>query len=185
MATIKLPKPLDLAKIAAALGPHDDQDKAIGNAVALYLRAVTFCDNHKNDSVEDLVTASGDLALLEEVCRRDAKAQDLCLDQTKRDDDARKFLKASGKPMQRASTVLENLLELLQIRSKHQNITSREDDAKKTLELWKCRATDEHEFYMIPKSFLQNLVEWKRWKKHQGGKTSLETAAKRKVSKSS
>ena len=185
MTTTLLPKPLELAKIAAAIGPHDNHDKAIGNAIALYRKAVAFCNEHRNDSALDLAIATGNDDLIEEQGDALDNERRLCLDPKTRTDPARSFLKANGKTMKRTDTVLENLQELLSKRAERQGIASPKAEAKEIIQLCKRTAGDGHEYYMIPKSFLQSLVDWKRWKKQQGGKKSLVTAAKRKVSKTS
>ena len=63
-----LPSPLQLAQIAATVGPTDNPDAAVRNAMRLYLRALHFSQKHQNDSVADLALAVGDTTLLDQMC---------------------------------------------------------------------------------------------------------------------
>src|SRR5271170_5604534 len=73
---VKLPSPIELAKIAVAFVPKDEDsrdgyllmhfDAAIKEAVKLYLRAERFCQEHRNDSLEKLADVIGDNQLWSE-----------------------------------------------------------------------------------------------------------------------
>jgi len=56
---VDLPSPAQLAQVAAAVGPAHDPGMAIRRAVGLYLRAVRFCREPRNDSEETLGLAVG------------------------------------------------------------------------------------------------------------------------------
>jgi hypothetical protein len=135
-----LPSPLQLAKIAAAIGFHSSDnaewngrkmEAAIQNAVSLYLRAMRFHKEHQHDSLEELTIAvDSDLHVDVALSKFAEKNPALRLEMDKATDTARRFLKKEGLLLRKAKSVLENLLEYAQqtemrefLQSKGQNRT--------------------------------------------------------------
>jgi hypothetical protein len=58
-----------------------------------------------------------------------------------------------------------------------------EADARAQLDRWKETEADGREVYYLPILFLDRLVNWKRWKKRQGGLKSRQTAGTKKTQK--
>src|SRR5258706_6650991 len=116
---VRLPLPIELAKLAAAFVPKDDDardgyllthlDAAIKEAVQLYLRAERFYQKHNNDTLEKLADAIGDNQLWLEASLSRMRGGKFRLEMDKRRDTARRYLAKHGLHLKTARSVLENL----------------------------------------------------------------------------
>jgi hypothetical protein len=210
----KRPSPLELAKLAAAIGQADNPDEAIRSALRLHLRATIFLNQHRNDSLADLALAAGDADLFFGADAAKRLGPPLRLEKDKRDDGARRYLRKRGIRLKKARSVKDNLLKWLRKTEMlvflfarkqeplnvQESMTARERDeaieqqARKAgwnksdsemLARCKEKRSDTREVYLVPQAMLDRLVAMKKERKRSGGLKSLHTAALKKSSKSS
>src|SRR5262245_14363964 len=110
LAGVKMPSPLQLAKLAAAVGPREKPDEAIRTALRFYLRATLFLKHHRNDSLADLTLAAADYDAFLGAYAVERTGEVLRLEMDKPNDPARGYL-ATRKCRwgRRARTLKDNL----------------------------------------------------------------------------
>lgn len=199
----KLPRALELAQLAAALGPTDDMERSIKNAARLYLRSEAFCRRHEQDGLSSLANAADDTALHLAALFYPTHSPILLLEMDKRSDEARRHLKRKRLLLKTARSVKENLLrcakhgQVLGFLSRHDKDSELNPNglafaqAEKLLERrarnagWKDtsrdfllslkeKRRDNREVYLVPRRFLDALVAFKKALKHKGGVLSRQ-----------
>ncbi len=202
---IKLPAPIELTKIAATIGPGNDPDKAIRNAVRLYLRATAFQKQYEKASLTELALAADDVALSMYLIFE--KTEEFRLEMDRRSDSVRTYLKKRGIRINAAKNVKINLLEyarylsqvlFVALKSK-QSITLGLEDGKeeeierraraagwkepqdlmKELRIVQESRTDNRKVFRVPKTALDHLVDFKKARKRLGGLKSLKCSTKK------
>jgi hypothetical protein len=113
-----LPKPIELAKLAAILrrDPNSKPTSALEVAMKFYVEAVIFSRELSSMSFEDIVAKFGSekrwMAQISKPLEKAAEADwadTLELDPQKDDDPARQFLAAHRLPLKKARSVLDNV----------------------------------------------------------------------------
>ena len=165
-----LPKPIELAKLAAILRPKSKPESALKVAMELYVEAVFFYRECTSKSSEDLIAefASQPRWLPlghEQMERRDQSLLEdtLELNPTKHTDSAREFLSERGLPLKTPRAVLNNIDkaigETAGVIAQHKTVLNRK------------------ETYNIPKFMLEHVLDYA--KRHRR-ETKLKSWHKRK-----
>jgi hypothetical protein len=187
---VKLPDPLELAKLATTVGPHDKPDEAIRTALRFYLRATLFHAKHRNDALADLALAAGDDDLFLGAYAVQRTGESLRLEMDKPNDDVRRYLKKQSCNLRKAKSAKENLRDWFKrldihlfLASKKQSpavrasMTEKENDeateqqARKAgwntsdtelIEPFRENRPDNREVYLVPQAVLDSIVGWKK-----------------------
>ncbi len=191
LAGVKLPKPLELAKLALSVGLHDKPDEAIRTALRFYLRATLFHKKHQNDALADLALAAGDYDIFLGADTVQRLREPLRLEMDKRNDAVRRYLKKHGCNLKKAKSVKENLrdwckhtdmLLFLALTKKlslavHDSMTEKEKNEAREQQArkagWNKSDTelfapfreswpDNREVYLVPQAVLDSIVERKK-----------------------
>lgn len=116
---LALPEPMELAKLAAILGPTAKPSAALKIAMQFYVEAVLFCSEHSSKTFDELfgefasdeTQTTQSVRTLEQELKR-IREDTLELDPQKRGADAdavRKFLGERGLHLKTARAVLDNV----------------------------------------------------------------------------
>ncbi len=191
LAGIKLPKPLELAKLAASVGPQDKPDEAIRTALRFFLRATLFLKHHQNDSLAALALAAGDHDLFLGADGVQSTGERLPLEMDKPNDGVRRYLKKHGCDLSKAKSAKENLRDWLahvdrmlflavtkkELPAIHDSMTETEkikaieQQVRKAgwnksdtelLALFREERPDNREVYLVPQAVLDSIVDWKK-----------------------
>lgn len=191
LAGVKLPRPLELAKLALSAGPHDKPDEAIRTALRFYFRATLFHKTHQNDSLAELALAAGDNDLFHGADAVQSTGERLRLEMDKRNDAVRRYLKKKHCNLNKAKSVKENLRDwckhtdmmifLCYTKQQPLNVSdsmtekekievieqqAREAGWNKTdtelLALFRENRPDNREVYLVTKAALDSIVDLKK-----------------------
>lgn len=168
-----LPKPIELAKLAAALRPEFQPAGAMKVAMEFYVEAVLFCQESSSMSFEDIVAKFGSdkrhLAVMAEPIKKAVEAQwadTLELDPQKDDDPARQYLAKQGLLLKKAESVLDNFRRYYNSLPKDTLMADRRPNVESVIA--RCeRLTERKKTYALPKFMLESIVEHARWRRRE------------------
>ena len=168
-----LPKPIELAKLAAILRPEFQAAGALKVAMEFYVEAVLFCRESSSMSFEDLITRFGSdkrhLALMAEPIKKVVEAQwadTLELDPKKDDDPVRQYLAAQGLPLKKAQSVLDNFRRYYNALPKNTWMADRRPGVESVIARCK-RVSDGRKIYALPRFMLESIVEHAKWRRRE------------------
>jgi hypothetical protein len=178
---IRLPKPAELAKLAALLRPTSQPSEALKAAMEFYVEAVLFCREWPSLSLEDAITQFGSderrMALMSEPIAKAVRAREedtLELDPQKNTDAARDFLAQCGLRLKTPRAVLANIREAVNARPKKCWTAEFREHPDVLINGYKKKLNG-RAIYSLPKYLLKEAADHAMWRQSESKRRGWKT----------
>ena len=186
---LALPQPIELAKLAAILGPVAKPPTALKNAMQFYIEAVAFSREYSPKTFEELFGefASDETQRARRITELEQKLKviredTLELDPQKRGadaDDTRKFLAQRGWSPKTARTVLNNFRRCWEQPLPKGAFRPFDKPSAETVIAQCKRVSDGKKTYHFSKSILESLATYAKWRENERKRKSWHTRKSR------
>jgi hypothetical protein len=174
-----LPKPIEIATLAAILRPDSQPADAMKVAMEFYVEAVLFCQESSSLSFEDIVEKFGSgkryVAFMTKGFKKWVEAQwadTLELDPQKDDDPVRQYLRERGLLLKRPQSVLDNF-RCYYNASISKGVLRLSSRPSAENGIARCeRITDGRKTYAIPKFMVDKIIRYAKWSRRESKRQS-------------